>query len=85
MSSLLLSVIAKTLNMRMLKVCERENLFGETQYGFRPGRSTTDCILLLLATVKKAKRKGFKTSVAFCDLQKAYDSVDREILYKKLD
>ena len=71
--------------MRMLKVCECENLFGETQYGFRPGRSTTDCILLLLSAVKKAKKKGFKISVAFCDLQKAYDSVDREILYKKLD
>ena len=64
-SSLLLSVITKTINMRMLKVCERENMFGETEYGFRPVRSTTDCILLLLATVKKAKKKGFKISVAF--------------------
>ncbi len=64
-SSLLLSVITKTINMRMLKVCEHENMFGETQYGFRPGRSTTDCILLLLAAVKKAKKKGFKISVAF--------------------
>ena len=83
-SSLILSVITKTLNEKMLKVCERENLFGDTQYGFRPGRSTTDCIFLLLTAVKKARKKKFKISVAFCDLQKAYDSVDREILYKKL-
>ena len=84
-SSLLLSVITKTLNHRMLKICERENLFGDTQYGFRPGRSTTDCIFLLLAAVRKAKKKKYRISVAFCDLQKAYDSIDREILYKKLE
>ena len=84
-SNLMLSVITKTINYRMLKICERENLFGDTQYGFRPGRSTTDCIFLLLAAVRKAKKKKYRISVAFCDLQKAYDSVDRETLYKKLE
>ena len=64
----------------MLKICERENLFGDTRYGFRPGRSTTDCIFLLLAAVRKAKKKKYRISVAFCDLQKAYDSIDRETL-----
>ena len=72
-SSLMLSVFTKSIKYRMLKICERENLFGETQYGFRPGRSTTDCIFLLLAAVRKAKKKKYRISVAFCDLQKAYD------------
>ena len=84
-SSLILSVITKTLNHRMLKICERENMFGDTQYGFRPGRSSMDCIFLFLAAVRKAKKRKYRISVAFCDLQKAYDSLDREILYKKLD
>ena len=53
-------------------------------YGFRAGRSTSDCIFLLLAAVRKARRKKYKISVAFCDLKKAYDSVDREILYDVL-
>jgi hypothetical protein len=75
-SSLKLSVITKTLNHRMLKICERENLFGDTQYGFRPGRSNTDCTFLLLAAVRKAKKRKYRISVAFCDLQKAYDSID---------
>ena len=83
-SSQILSVITKILNSRMMEVCERENFFGATQYGFRPGRSTTDCIFLLLAAIRKAKKKKFKISMAFCDLQKAYDSVNREILYKLL-
>ena len=67
-----------------MEVSERENLFGATQYGFRPSRYTTDCIFLLLAAICKAKKKKFKISMAFCDLQKAYDSVNREILYKLL-
>ena len=62
----------------MLKICERENLFGDTQYGFRPGRSTTDCTFLLLAAVRIAKKRKYRISVAFCDLQKAYNSIDRD-------
>ena len=69
----------------MGKICEREKFYGETQYGFRSGKSTTDCILLLLAAVRKARRKKYTISVAFCDLQKAYDTVNRDILYKKLN
>ena len=34
----------------MGKICEREKFYGETQYGFRSGKSTTDCILLLQDT-----------------------------------
>ena len=84
-SSILQSVLTKLLSKRMGKICERENFYGDTQYGFRAGKSTTDCILLLLAAVRKARRKKYKISVAFCDLQKAYDTVDRDILYKKLN
>jgi len=40
---------------------------------------------MLLAAVRKAKRKGHSVSIAFCDIAKAYDSVNRELLYAKLD
>lgn len=33
----------------------------------------------------KAKKKKYRIWVAFCDLQKAFESIDREILYKKLE
>ena len=78
------SVITRVLATRMDQVCERENLYGATQFGFRSGKSTTDCIFLLLAAQRKARKKKYEISIAFGDLQKAYDSVDREILYKKL-
>ena len=59
----------------MNKICEMENLYGDTQYGFRVNRSASDCIFILLTAMEKARRNKYKISVAFCDLKKAYDSV----------
>ena len=84
-SSQIQSIITKILNERMSKVCERLGYFGSTQYGFRTSRSTSDCIFLLLRALTREKKTKYKISVAFCDLTKAYDSVNREILYKKLE
>ena len=84
-SSILQSVLLKLLSKRMGKIFKREKFYGDTQYGFRSGKSTKDCILVLLAAVRKASRKKYTISVAFCDLQKAYDTVNRDTLYKKLN
>ena len=84
-SSVILSVFTKVLHGRLDPICEAEGFYGEVQYGFRSGHSTTDCIFMLLAAVCRAKRNGHVISVAFCDIAKAYDSVDRELLYRKLD
>ena len=83
-SSVMLSIITKVLNIRMGRICEDNNLFGDVQYGFRSNRSTSDCVFILLAAIRKAKRQRRAISIAFCDLAKAYDSVNREILYTKL-
>ena len=83
-SSLLLSVLTKLLHERMNLICERENLYGIVQYGFRKQRSTTDCVFIIINAIKEAKRKHKTISIAFCDLAKAYDSVCRELLYTKL-
>ena len=47
--------------------------------------SIVDCIFMLLAAVRRAKRNGHVISVALSDIAKAYVSVDRELLYRKLD
>ena len=83
-SSIILSIITKLVHKRMSSVCEREGFLGAAQYGFRRQRSTTDCVFLLLAAIRRAKRNHRSLSIAFCDLAKAYDSVCRELLYTKL-
>ena len=79
-SSILLNMFTKILHECMDKICEQEGLYGPVQYGFRKGRSTSDCVLVLLAAVRRAKKKNQTVSLA-----KAYDSVDQELLYTKLD
>ena len=84
-SSLLLSVCTKIIHSRMDPICEKKNYYGDVQYGFRSNRSTSDCVFMLLAAIRRAKKKGYRISIAFCDIAKAFDSVNRELLYIKLD
>ena len=83
-SSVILSVMTKILQRRMDPICEREGFYGSVQYGFRKRRSTADCVFIILAAVRAARRKHHSISLAFCDISKAYDSVCRELLYLKL-
>ena len=84
-SCVILSVITKIMHARMDTICEKNGYYGKVQYGFRSGRSTSDCVFMLLSAVRKAKKNGHTVSIAFCDIAKAYDSVNRELLYTKLD
>ena len=82
----MLSVITKIVHKHMNTICEREGFYGPIQYGFRQKRSTTYCVLMILAALRSAKRKKQCISLAFFDIAKAYDSVCRvrELLYTKL-
>ena len=71
-TSVLLSVITKILHGRLDPICEAEGYYGAVQYGFRKNRSTSDCIFILLAAIRRAKRKGQIISIACCDIAKAY-------------
>ena len=79
-----LSVLTKLVHKRMDPICEEEGFYGSVQYGFRSGRSTTDCVFAILAVIREARRQHRSISIAFCDLAKAYDSICRELLYTKL-
>ena len=85
----LLSVMSKCytfiLNKRLSKWVKTNLLLTETQAGFRKGYSTVDHIFTLNAIVEKclSKKKG-KLYVCFVDLKKAFDSVQRETLFKIL-
>lgn len=70
---------------KMNMICEKNGYHGKVQYGFRSGRSTSDCVFLLLSAVRKANKKGHTVSIAFCDILNAYDSVNLELLYTELD
>ena len=54
------------------------------QSGFTPGRSTTECILALRVLAEKHREYRQPLFAAFVDLKSAFDSVDRNSLWKLL-
>ena len=76
-------VFARVLNERV-KVLTGDKVMDE-QGGFRLGRGCIDQIFAVKQIVEKIIEKNKKVYMAFVDLEKAYDNVSREKLWKVLD
>ena len=57
---------------------------GEEQSGFRIGRSCADQIFVLRQVCEKMRERKKRVYVAFMDLEKAYDRVDRDAMWQVL-
>ena len=75
---------SKVLNDRLTQVVEKHNLLGEIQNGFRKNRGGPDNSFILNTILWKAKSRKEKAHLAFLDISKAYDSVNREVLWGRL-
>ena len=64
--------------------CETHGILPDEQCGFRPERSTVDILFVVRRLQELARRRRIPLYMCFVDLQKAYDSVDRELLWKVL-
>jgi len=58
-----------------------EVILLEEQNGFRKGRSCMDCIFSASQIIKKHREFNIPTYIAFIDLKKTFDSVDRDKLW----
>ena len=64
---------------------EPSNLIYEGQNGFRKGRSTIDHTSSLTQIIETRKKLKLSTFCAFIDFKKAYDSINKDILWYKLE
>ena len=84
----LLSVVGKlytvVLNTRLSRWCERNQILVDEQAGFREGRSTSDQLFILREAVQDRSRRKKDTYCCFLDIKKAYDTVFREGLWRRL-
>ena len=72
------------LNRRLQSFLEKNNILVEEQNGFRASRSCIDHILVLCSVLRNRKALGLSTFLSYIDFQKAFDSVDRSLLFFKL-
>ena len=70
---------------RINDYADEHDLISKNQIGFKKGQRTSDHIFLLNTIVDKyIKKKGGKLYTAFIDFKKAYDTVNRTILFNRL-
>ena len=72
------------LNRRLQNFLETNKILAEEQNGFRASRSCIDHILVLCSILRNRKALGLSTFLSYIDFQKAFDSVDRNLLFFKL-
>lgn len=72
-------------NERLNEVIERNRVMGEEQNGFRKDRRGEDNMYVVNEMIGRARKDGRKKYLAFLDIEKAYDRVDRRMLCKVLE
>ena len=78
------SIYSRMLNSRLTKVVEDHDLLGEIQSGFRKSRSASDNLFVLNTILSRAKEMGQQVHKSFIDIVKAYDTVNRPLLWRKM-
>ena len=77
-------VLLKVVARRLSAYCEAKGLLPEEQCGFRPDRSTTNMMYMVRRLQEVGWKAGVSLHVCVIDLQKAYDTVDRTLLWQVL-
>jgi ribonuclease HI len=74
----------KMILTRMDYWAERFEMLSATQYGFRKGRGTRDCIAILSTDIQTSFEKKEQTLCAFLDISGAYDNVLIDIFCEQM-
>ena len=78
-------IIEKLVHRQLYEFLEFNNYLYTNQFGFCNLHSTNHALITITEKIRKAIDNGEITCGVFLDLQKAFDTVDHEILLSKLE
>ena len=70
---------------RLISYINDNKLLYEYQFGFQKGKSTHLAIMMLVDKITEALDQGESVVGVFLDFSKAFDTVDHNILWQKMD
>ena len=77
-------ILEKVICTRLMTFLDVNNLISDSQFGFRKKHSTVHPLVHFMNFVSNAFNKKHHVISIFCDLRKAFDTVNSNILFKKL-
>ena len=83
MLSCIRKLLEKMILCRLDHWVESNNLLSNTQFGFRRGKGTNDCLALLASELQLTFEQKLEMPSVFLDIKGAFDSVSIEILFEK--
>jgi len=78
-------LLEKLIYNRVMNFLKKYSVLYKYQFGFRKGHSTNLALIDVIDTINMALDNKEYVIGVFCDLQKAFDTVNHEILLRKLD
>lgn len=84
LTSHLIKIFEKVLRNKIIEHFNKNNLFNNSQHGFRAGRSCLSQLLEHVDTLLTMLEDGSNADVVYLDFSKAFDKVDFNIVLNKL-
>ena len=79
------TIFEKLIYTRLYSYVEQNKMLSDSQYGFRSGLSTSVAIYDIHENLFKNREEKYTTCAIFCDVSKAFDTIDHNMLLHKLE